>query len=1119
MAAQPITIRLCGSLTLQVGNDHREHQLAGRQRQLLFAYLVLHRDRPVRRDELLDAVRAADGSVPGPSVLPPVLSRLRTVVEPARLDGRTTVTLTLPEGSWVDVEAARAALRRAQTGAAAGDWTPALALAREAEEMTAGGLLPGHEADWLDAQRDAVVDLRVEALELAARAAERLGGAVLPEAEQYARAAVAAAPFRESARGALIAVLRARGNTADALRAYDEVRVLLRDELGVAPGPELQALHTALLRPERAPPPPRRPAVALGSGRTVAGLEERDGELAELDGVLDRAGRGDGRLVLLEGPAGTGKTRLLAELRRRGPGRGFLVLGARSGPLEQAFPFGVVRQLLEPAVASGALTAADLAGAGAAAQVLSDAGTAPSDTDGFAVVRGLHGLVRTLAARTPLVLCVDDLHWCDRPSLRLLAYLARRLGDTTLVVAATLRTGEPGAELAEVGELVDDPTVLVLRPGPLGPGAVARLVSGRLHTEPDGAFATACHEVTGGNPLLVEQLLGALATERAVPDAEHVAVVRTIGVRAVSRSVLTRLARLSPDAIAVAHAIAVLGDRADLGVAAELAGVSEDVATAAAGVLTRSAVLRGDDEPGFVHPLVADAVYRDLPAPQRALAHRRAARLLADRSAGTDRVAAHLLQIGGRGDEWVVARLREAARTALVRGAPEGAVTYLERALAEPPAADLRPDVLLGLGRAEATTRGPAALDHLRAAANGLTAPGPRADAAFELARTMLYFGRADEGQALALRARDELGDADPDRRDALLALAVFAPAVGASRSVPADPPETPRLVGAAMLTAASSLDDATAGNAYGRTVQRARRALAVDALLEQDNPFWVGALAVLVLADRFDEATSVLQRALALAQQRGSLLMSMTVAGWMGFVHLRTGRLVEALPRLDQAIAGYTEWGTGAPAAASQPLAMLAEARTERDDLVGAAAALDTIELPAGAGIGTRMMLTARGELLLAQDRGPEALALAERVAALAPPFQNPNSVPWRTLLARSLAAVGRTTEALAVAEEDLRQARRWSAPSAVGRTLRVLGQLQGDGGRVALAEAVDVLAASPARLERAKALAALGSVTTGPERSRLRGDALAGAEQCGATRLARALRDPSDPARNRIL
>ena len=1099
-------IRLCGPLVLEVDGEHREGLLRGRQQQLLFTFLVLRAGIPVRREELLEAIATAGGRVPRAEVLPPVLSKLRTLIAPVRLEGRTDVTLVLPPGAWVDVEAAQFALTQARDAEDRGDWASALDLARQAQALTATGVLPGHEAAWLDAQRADVQNRRVEALELAARAGGRLGGASLVEAEQYARSAVAAAPFRESARAELISILHARGNTAEALRAFDEVRVLLRDELGVTPGTALLALHEELLRSPRS-----RPSLEAPRARPrTADLEERGDELANLVAAVDVARAGYGRLVVIEGPAGVGKTSLLGELRARTVDRGVLVLSARGGPLEQAFPFGVVRQLLESAMAEGEISDDDFGGAAAAARaVLSDGAPGSGvSADAFVVLNGIFGLVRRLAEQRPVAVCVDDLHWCDQPSLRFLSYLARRIEGLPLLVAATLRTGDPGEQRAEVGELVGDLTWDVVRPRPLGPTAVARLVAGRLGTHPEPAFAAACHEVTGGNPLLVGLLLGALAAERIEPDVEQTAIVRTIGARAVSRMVLTQLARLTPDAVTIARTIAVLGDGAEIRMVADLAGVTESAAAAAAGVLVHADVLRAEDELGFVHPLVADAVYRSLTAPERDLAHLRAARALADRAKGADRIAAHLLLVSGRQEGWVVEYLRSAARLALARGAPDSAVSYLERALAEPPEPARRREVLLELGRVEVATSGPMAVEHLRAAADGVDAPQLRAEATFELARVLLFFGRADEARELAMRAQADLPPDLASLRDSLRALSLYAGGFGATSTVDVgELPTAPDTLGAARLILAFGYTRAEAGWPSQDCLGHVRRAMETAELFD-DDVFWPAVTVVLTMADRHGEASKVCRRVLERGRRRGSRFRVLSARVWHGYCDLRSGRLDAAQDLLERAIGELTEWGTGLPPAAQHPLALLAEARLERDDLPGAARALDGTSAEAFHGTSTRLVLAARTEVLLAHERPDEALDAAEQLADLPRADETSNFVRWRPLLARCLAGVGRSEEALRVAHDDVERALRWGVPSVVGRTRRVLGELQGDHGAPELRLAVSALEESSTRLEYAKALAALGLVSPKADRIPLMREALAHADRCGAARLARQVR-----------
>ena len=227
-----VRVRVCGRLEVEWDGQRLEDALAGRQTRALVAYLTLHRDRPVRRDELIDALWAGDARANGDALLRPVLSKVRRALGPERLQGRDELALSFPEDTWVDWEGAQAGLQRARERRSAGEHAAAWEAARAALEIVERGLLPGFEAEWIERFRGELEELRCQLLETVAITGTHLGDADLVVAEQAARRAVELSPFRESARMALIEVLRRRGNLAEALVAYEEVRTLLRDELG-----------------------------------------------------------------------------------------------------------------------------------------------------------------------------------------------------------------------------------------------------------------------------------------------------------------------------------------------------------------------------------------------------------------------------------------------------------------------------------------------------------------------------------------------------------------------------------------------------------------------------------------------------------------------------------------------------------------------------------------------------------------------------------------------------------------------------------------------------------------------------------------------------------------------
>ena len=257
------------------------------------------------------------------------------------------------------------------------------------------------------------------------------------------------------------------------------------------------------------------------------------------------------------------------------------MLAARGCQLEQSFGYGVVRQLLEPAVSEELLQ-----GAAAPARAVFD--LAADHVEGsVAVLHGLYSLTSRLAVELPLVLSVDNIQWADGPSLRFLNYLARRADGLRVLVATALRSGEPHDNHDLIADLaVDaDSDAVAIRPQPLSETASAELVRRAFGQSAAPLFAAACHRTTMGNPLLLRQLLRALVTEEIKPDAAHAHAVLAVGSRAVSSQVLMRLRRMTDECQRVARSVAVLGDAAQLPQIAALVRLPE---ATTAGAVPRS---------------------------------------------------------------------------------------------------------------------------------------------------------------------------------------------------------------------------------------------------------------------------------------------------------------------------------------------------------------------------------------------------------------------------------------------------------------------------------------------------------------------------------------------------
>jgi DNA-binding SARP family transcriptional activator len=240
-------VQLCGRLVVRLAGDRVEDQLPGGKGRLLLAYLVLNRARPMNRDELLSAVYGDEVSPDHQPRLSVVLSKLRRVLGPGLVTGRSEIELVLARDAFVDVEAAREGLHRAEYHVANEEWAEAWGPAGIAYHVANRPLLHGHDRPWLEEWRRRLDDIRLRGLECFAQARLGLGGPTLPQAETCGRRLIELAPYRESGHQILMEALARRGNAAEALLVYDRLRILLRDELGIAPGPAVQSVYRRLL--------------------------------------------------------------------------------------------------------------------------------------------------------------------------------------------------------------------------------------------------------------------------------------------------------------------------------------------------------------------------------------------------------------------------------------------------------------------------------------------------------------------------------------------------------------------------------------------------------------------------------------------------------------------------------------------------------------------------------------------------------------------------------------------------------------------------------------------------------------------------------------------------------
>jgi DNA-binding SARP family transcriptional activator len=241
-------IQLCGRLAVELAGRELTRKLPGGQARVLFTYLTVTRGLPSRREQLIEALWPWRPPAGADTALSALLSRLRSVLGSEVLCGRGEIYLELPRDAWIDLEAAEESIHRAEAAVAQKDWARGWGPSLVALFTARRGFLPGEDLPWAEEHRRRLEEIRVAALECYAAVALGVGGSELAPGERVARELVALAPYRERGHALLMETLAARGNSAEALRIYEQLRQRLRDDLGATPGPELRELQERLLR-------------------------------------------------------------------------------------------------------------------------------------------------------------------------------------------------------------------------------------------------------------------------------------------------------------------------------------------------------------------------------------------------------------------------------------------------------------------------------------------------------------------------------------------------------------------------------------------------------------------------------------------------------------------------------------------------------------------------------------------------------------------------------------------------------------------------------------------------------------------------------------------------------
>jgi DNA-binding SARP family transcriptional activator/DNA-binding NarL/FixJ family response regulator len=1124
---------------LEVLDEGRAVTLAGGKQRALLALFLLHTNETLTTDRLIDALWGDSPPHAAAKAVQMHVSRLRKALAAGAGNGAVgdRLLVTRERGyelrldpDLLDAHRFERLVAEGRGALSVGNPERALAALEEALALWRGEALADLAYEpFAPGEIARLDDLRIGTLEQLIEAKLALGrhAEVVGELE----ALIGDHPYRERLRAQLMLALYRSDRQAEALQAYQDARRKLVEELGIEPGERLRELERAILAQDPTLATPARLPVRAASRKETEALLERDGPLAAIEELIESALRRDGSLLAVEAAAGLGKSALLTVARDRAAAQGLRVASARGADLEQDFPFGIVRQLLEPLVArdAGRQGRDPFAGAAALASPLFRASpdpvsSEPSVTGSLespgAALHGLYWLAVNLAERAPLLLCVDDAHWGDTGSLRWLHYLARRLEGLPLALLVASRPGEAGANSEVLQAIAAEPITRLVRLEPLSAEASALFV-GRALGLPDERFCAACHAVSGGNPFLLGELTGTLAREGVEPTEGSVPLVREFVPDSVSRSLALRLGRLPEAARALARAVAILGTGATLHDAACLGELEDREAARAAAALAAVAILAPGSPLDFVHPLVRAAAYAEVPAVERVLWHGRAARLLAAAGAPSEGIAAQLLRTEPGGDHWVVARLRDAAADAMSRADPRSAVACLRRAFVEPVPRAERTKVVEELVRASFLAMDPTATDGLELDPLAeLTAdPDTLQASAVYLAIALWGTGRAQDALTVldrALAAAMAAGDHDGALRIEVrrIALAQLAPTEALRRLEVFEAQVVPDGFARRVVDAGLAWYGSLTGWSSSRTLERGRRAFRDGRLigeLQHEELVLTTHVLALLRTDELELCERIIEQILSEGRARGSASAVASGSYLSAYLaHLR-GDLVHAEGDARAAVAAFE--AAGVIARLPPMTALLVDVLADRGEITEAAQEVSAADLdgevPRQWWFGP--VLWSRGYLRLAQGRTNEGV---EDLLEFGRRYQRDGLVPtvtrpWASHAAPLLAQQGRRDEACRLAQRELEEAQTWGTPRVIGQALRGLGLVtDGRSGIELLREAVRTLESSPARLEEARARidlgAALRRANQSSEAQEPLTQALERAHRCGAQPLA---------------
>ncbi|WP_410635044.1 AAA family ATPase [Amycolatopsis sp. cmx-4-83] len=822
-------------------------------------------------------------------------------------------------------------------------------------------------------------------------------------------------------------------------------------------------------------------------------LLERDTERAAIATALNAAAGGDGSLLLISGPAGSGKSALLRDTMAAALGAGARVLRADATRLEEDFAFGIAQQLCRPVLVAAGEAERDRWFQGASEQILRALTEERLITDGHehylpteAVLYGLHTVVHAMSHDDLVVVIVDDLQWADQGSLRLLGYLAKRLSGSRILLALALADECEAPKYPLVHELVTAAARIVV-PAPLSRSGVASMAEVAFGERAEEPFTAMLHEVSGGNPADVATVLTGLVAEGLRPVAAQTAAAETEAVRLLDHRVLMSLGSQPPAVLALARAVAVLGDLAEPGLAADLVGLDDVEYSSAVQHLERLGLVdREDGRIGFVTTSVRDGIESAIPVELREDLYRRAARLLYEHGRPAERVAETLMKVGIAEDPWEVRILSSAAGSVLERGAGELAARYLRRALLNTaPDSEERGRLLVELAAAERGFDLVAAARHLSQALS-LLPPGPQqAEAALWIppayAAAAPNLGaavraavepvlRAGEPVELALRAEARTwypGIGQPGRGEAALARLAELEHTG-RLDAPAGRELAVVLLHTAVLSGSVPVDD----------VETVLKRLVSEEPLDPRHAYT--SLPLLVSTSLLADNAAVLEPALTAAAQAAQEHWPDTaplIAAELAEVKLAQGELAKARRIALGVLEGtdHEAW----PDALARSVTTLAQIALETQDpelgerLLGTPMDGTDHRVFAARRLTRGMIDLVRGDPATALGRFLDCGRRLEREG-----WVNTPQYPWRIWAALVQQRLGDLAAAQAHAAEEDQFAQHWGTPLSVGRSLRLQGMLTGGADGIALLqEAAGILRESENVVERARTAVVLGA------------------------------------------